>query len=95
AEASIASLRILDRPALIGLLTDPQIRFGDLYSEGRIAVEGDLVRVLESVYTAGTNSTRRFSVLRKGVELMHRRRVNTLRGSRDNIHHHNDIGNRF
>lgn len=95
AEAPIATLRILDRPALFGLLTDPQIRFGDLYSEGRIAVEGDLVRVLESVYTAGTNSTRRFSVLRKGVELMHRRRVNTLRGSRDNIHHHYDIGNKF
>ncbi len=95
AEEPIATIRIQDRAALFGLIADPQIRFGDCYSEGRIGVEGDLVRVLESVYTAGANSKRRFSVLRRGVELMHRRRVNTLRGSRDNIHHHYDIGNKF
>ncbi len=91
----VARLRIQDRAALFGLLADPQIRFGDFYSDGRITVEGDLVHVLETVYTAGANSKRRFSVLRRGVELMRRRRVNTLRGSRDNIHHHYDIGNKF
>jgi len=53
------------------------------------------VRVLEDVYKAGTHSKRRFSVLRRGVELMRRRRINTLPGSRDNIHHHYDIGNKF
>src|SRR5690349_19335236 len=91
----IASLHIADRAALFGLLADPQVRFGEAYSDGRITVEGDLVRVLEAVYQAGAHSKRRFSVLRRGVELMRRRRVNTLPGSRDNIHHHYDIGNRF
>jgi cyclopropane-fatty-acyl-phospholipid synthase len=91
----VASLHIADRAALFGLLADPQVRFGESYSDGRISVEGDLVKVLEAVYKSGTNSTRRFSVLRRGVELMRRRRVNTLPGSRDNIHHHYDIGNKF
>ncbi|MGH8139106.1 MAG: class I SAM-dependent methyltransferase [Steroidobacteraceae bacterium] len=91
----VAGLHIRDRAALFGLLADPQVRFGEAYSDGRIAVEGDLVRLLETIYKAGAASTRRFSVLRRGVELMRRRRVNTLPGSRDNIHHHYDIGNAF
>lgn len=91
----VARLRIADRAALFGLFADPQVRFGESYSDGRITVEGDLVQVLEAVYTSGANSTRRYSVLRRGVELMRRRRVNTLPGSRDNIHHHYDIGNKF
>src|ERR1700761_9633557 len=39
----VASLRIADRAALFGLLADPQVRFGEAYSDGRITVEGDLV----------------------------------------------------
>jgi cyclopropane-fatty-acyl-phospholipid synthase len=92
----VAQIRIADRPALLGLLADPQVRFGESYSEGRITVEGDLVQVLEVVYQAGLGHKPRFSVLRRAVEAMRRRkRVNTLHGSRDNIHHHYDIGNKF
>jgi cyclopropane-fatty-acyl-phospholipid synthase len=95
AVAPVARIQIADRAALFGLLADPQIRFGEAYSDGRIGVEGDLVRLLEEIYQAAGRSKRRFSVLRRGVELMRRRRVNTLAGSRDNIHHHYDIGNKF
>jgi cyclopropane-fatty-acyl-phospholipid synthase len=91
----VASLGIADRGALYGLLADPQVRFGESYSEGRITVEGDLVQVLEAVYRASTESKPRFSVLRRTVEVMRRRKVNTLQGSRDNIHRHYDIGNKF
>jgi cyclopropane-fatty-acyl-phospholipid synthase len=91
----VAQLRIADRAALYGLLADPQVSFGESYSQGRIGVEGDLVGVLEVVYRASLGAKRRFSVLRRGVEMMRRRRVNTLHGSRDNIHHHYDIGNKF
>jgi cyclopropane-fatty-acyl-phospholipid synthase len=91
----VASLQIADRPTLLSLLADPQIRFGESYSEGRITVEGDLVQVLEAVYRASTEKKPRFSMLRSAVEAIRRRRVNTLRGSRDNIHHHYDIGNKF
>ena len=91
----VAKIIIEDRGALYGLLADPQVRFGESYSDGRIKVEGDLVSVLEAVYRASTTAKRRFSVVRRGVEMMRRRRVNTIHGSRDNIHHHYDIGNEF
>lgn len=95
ADELVATLHIGDRRALYGLLTDPQVSFGESYSDGRITVEGDLVGVLEGVYRAATSGKRKFSALRRTVELMRRRRVNTLHGSRDNIHHHYDIGNKF
>jgi cyclopropane-fatty-acyl-phospholipid synthase len=91
----VASVQIADRSTLYGLVADPQVRFGESYSEGRISVEGDLVQLLETIYNAGTSSKPRFSMVRRAVELMRRRRVNTLHGSRDNIHHHYDIGNKF
>ena len=34
-------------------------------------------------------------LLRRLAGLLHRPRTNTLQGSRDNIHHHYDIGNEF
>ena len=92
--APIARVQIKDRATLYGMLADPQVRFGDSYSEGRIDIEGDLVPLLESVYAAAAQSPHR-SVLRRAVELVRRRHVNTLPGSRDNIHHHYDIGNEF
>src|SRR5580658_6959917 len=73
AVAPVARIQIADRAALFGLLADPQIRFGEAYSDGRIGVEGDLVRLLEEIYQAAARSKRRFSVLRRGVELMRRR----------------------
>ena len=91
----IARVRIADAGTLYGLLWDPQVRFGDAYSEGRIEVEGDLVRFLEEVYRASAKIGNRGSVLRRLAGFVHRPRTNTLAGSRENIHHHYDIGNAF
>jgi cyclopropane-fatty-acyl-phospholipid synthase len=92
----VARVHIADRGTLYGILADPQIRFGDAYSEGRITIDGDLVGLLETIYrAAGSGTPRRFSVVRRTVELMRRKHVNTLPGSRENIHHHYDIGNEF
>src|ERR1017187_472639 len=46
----IGSIRIADRATLAGLVMNPEVVFGDAYSDGRIEVDGDLVRVLESIY---------------------------------------------
>ena len=46
----IGTVRIADRATLAGLVMNPEVVFGDAYSDGRIEVEGDLVRVLESIY---------------------------------------------
>jgi len=90
----VARVRVSNRATLLGILADPQMRFPDAYSEGRIEIEGDLVQLLEAVYHAGRGSPQP-SALRRLVESLHRPHVNTLSGSRENIHHHYDISNDF
>jgi len=90
----VARVRVSNRATLLGILADPQMRFPDAYSEGRIEIEGDLVQLLEAVYHAGRSSPQP-SALRRLVESLHRPHVNTLSGSRENIHHHYDISNDF
>jgi cyclopropane-fatty-acyl-phospholipid synthase len=90
----VATVRLADRGVLFALLRDPQLAFGDLFSDGRIEIEGDLVQLLEAVYR-GSAGAEKGSRLRTISRLLHRPRTNTLGGSRDNIHHHYDIGNAF
>lgn len=90
----VARLTIDSRGTLLGLVTDAQVRFGDAYSDGRIDIEGDLVRVIEEVYRAGAAAPPP-SKLRRILAPGHRPSRNTLNGSRDNIHRHYDIGNAF
>lgn len=91
----VARVSIANRATLVGILGDPQVRFGDAYSDGRITIEGDLVRMLETIYRASLGSPRQPSTFRRVLDLLHRPRVNSLAGSRDNIHRHYDIGNAF
>ena len=90
----VARVRVASRSTLLGILADPQVRFPDAYSEGRLEIEGDLVQLLETVYQAGRGSPQHKS-LRRLVERLRRPHVNTLTGSRENIHRHYDIGNGF
>ena len=92
----VATVRFADRGVPFALMRDPHLGFGDLYSEGRIEIEGDLVALLEAVYRASAQAEARGSLLRRlSGALQHRPRRNSLAGSRDNIHHHYDIGNEF
>jgi cyclopropane-fatty-acyl-phospholipid synthase len=93
----IARITIRDRKVLLGLLSNPGVRFGDAYSEGRVDIEGDLVHFMEEVYRGSARAEKQKSILNLVGRLMHRPRVrvNTLDGSKDNIHHHYDIGNDF
>ena len=92
----VATVRIADRRVLLALMRDPLVRFGDLYSAGRIDIEGDLVKLVAATYEASARGGGgRRSPLRALASLLHRPRSNTLGGSRDNIHHHYDIGNEF
>ena len=92
---SVASIHIRDRGALFGLLRDSQMRFGDGYSDGSIQIDGDLIQFLEVLYRSSAAMEGRASVLRGLSRLLKRPRSNTLAGSRENIHHHYDIGNDF
>lgn len=83
-------LRFHDRGALYQLLTWPEAKFGDLYSTGRLAVEGDLRVVLDEAYR---NTNRHPELAQRLARL--RAKTPDLSDSRRNIHHHYDISNEF
>lgn len=84
------SIVIKNPRVLPDLVLNPEMGFGDAYSNGDLDVEGDLVRLLESLY----GKPRRLStrLLAKWLDWS---QANTLRGSRRNIHHHYDIPTDF
>ena len=84
-----AGVRIENRRALLGLLLNHELNFGDAYSDGSIQVEGDLVRLLEVLYRGMARAGAQRRTWFGGA------RSNTLSRSRDNIHHHYDLGNDF
>ncbi len=87
-------IHIRDRGALWKLCLNPDLHFGDLYSVGRVDVEGDFVRCLETAYTGAANMPSQGAInwLRRA---MNRPRRNTLSSSREHIQHHYDLGNEF
>lgn len=94
-EEPIARLRFRDRGALFELMMNPDLHFGDLYSVGRVEIEGNLAKFLEIVSRARVSGGRSFSTQRLLKSLYLRPRVNSLSGSKKNIYHHYDIGNDF
>jgi len=94
-ETAVARVTFASRKTLLSILADPPLRFGDAYSDGSVTIDGDLVQLLEAVYRAGDASPKPASLLRRATGALHRPHRNTLAGSRDNIHHHYDIGNEF
>jgi len=90
APAPVATLRFRDRRALLGLLLDPEVHFGDAYADGRIEIEGDLVGALEAAYRALENDGRGGLLAR----LAGWARVSPRR-ARANVHRHYDLGNDF
>src|SRR5215470_13074106 len=85
----VAEVVVRDRRTLLALVRDPPVAFGDAYAGGRLAVRGDLVRLLEGIY-------RHWETTPAGhwPEKATRRR-NDLRRARENIHYHYDLGNDF
>lgn len=91
----IATLYFHDRASLYQTLLRPETNWGDLYSDGRVEVEGDLVGLLDTVYR-GLDFGSGLAWLRwLNKSLGHRKVRNTFSKAADNIHHHYDIGNDF
>jgi cyclopropane-fatty-acyl-phospholipid synthase len=92
----VARVTFAGRATLTSILLDPWLRFGDAYSDGRVTIEGDLVSLLETIYHAsGMGGGKRASLLRRAAGALRRQHLNSVAASRDNIHHHYDIGNDF
>lgn len=93
-ECSRGTIVIRNRSALLRMLMEAEIDFGEGYLDGSIEIEGDLVALLESVYRAQRGRPRPF--LGRTVSwLLELLQANSLAGSRSNIHRHYDLGNRF
>ena len=96
----VARLIIKTRRALWRIIRDPEMQFGEAYACGEIAVEGDLIRFLDTFYRAGRESARSKGPARRLLDMgtcAFRRLLNSnsIAGSKANIHHHYDIGNDF
>lgn len=91
---AVAGIRIADRSALLKLFINPELHFGEAYVDGSMEVDGDLVKLLEVVYR-GVEHASFSGRLRSLVKSLDRPRPNALSDSRDNIHHHYDLGNEF
>jgi cyclopropane-fatty-acyl-phospholipid synthase len=84
-----ARITVRDEATLLGLILNPDIQFGEAYSEGRIDVEGDLVGLLDTIYRSKIQTSG--GAGRTLVPRWLARTSNTLPDSRRNIHHHYDI----
>jgi cyclopropane-fatty-acyl-phospholipid synthase len=86
----VGVLRFRDRRALYHLLVDPEIAFGEAYTDGSLEIEGDLVTLIAAAYGKPMHS-----LVNRILFHGHRARSNSRSGSRDNIHRHYDLGNDF
>lgn len=91
---TVARVLIRDRGALLKLVSDPELYFGELYASRRIEIQGDLLAFLEAVYRVWPLSSNRMTGIKLFSPFRDARR-NTISGSRRNIQHHYDIGNDF
>jgi cyclopropane-fatty-acyl-phospholipid synthase len=86
---------IRDRVTLWRLLINPLLYFGDDYSAGRIEIEGGLVPFMETIYRAMAHTPKFCRSPDPAAYRRNQPKLNSLAGSRQNIHHHYDIGNDF
>ena len=93
--APTARVRFRERSAFLGAMLNPDLGFGDGYSEGRIEVEGDLVAFLEAIFRLPPPPASVEFLRRLLTSWRLRPSANSLRRSRHNISHHYDLGNDF
>lgn len=96
AATSVLTLRFTDSGALLRLMLDPELQFGELFTANRIqCLEGDLVAGLSAVFRKVPIVARAHGMAPTLARLQRGLRRNSLRGSRRNIHRHYDLGNDF
>lgn len=94
-QAARYTLHLNDPKALYALVTNPTLAFGDLYAAGRLEVEGDLPELMETLYHSVHEARRKWPRWLDSFWRSHNPRPTGIPESRDNIHHHYDLGNDF
>ena len=86
---------IRDRSALYQIAIDPDLKFGEMYSEGRVDIVGDLVKGLEQFYRSYHDEDKNAISLWRSLYRGSQGQRNTIGKAKHNIHHHYDVGNDF
>ena len=95
-ESPIARLRFHDRMALWRVALDPRMEFGEMYSRGRIDIDGDMTEMMISVDRALVRIGRLDIGARGPRHWLHRLfHPNTAAQAKQDIHRHYDLGNDF
>ena len=92
---SVGTVIIRDRKTFFKLFIHPELNFGDAYSEGTVEVEGDLTAFLETIARSQSKVSEYGLLDNNLMKFISKPKLNSLAGSKDNIHHHYDIGNEF
>ncbi len=88
----VATAKIANRGTMWKLFLDPEFQFGECYSDGSLEIEGDMVGFFAALFPILDSAEHRGS---RFLEMFRRRGNNSPTGSRDNVHHHYDVGNAF
>lgn len=89
------TLKLTDPKALFTLVTNPNLAFGDLYSAGRLQVDGDLSELMETLYRSIHNARQKWPKWLEALWRNHTPRSTGVSEAKENIHHHYDLGNEF
>ena len=91
----LAVVSFYDRGALLKIIMDHELHWGELYCSGRVKFEGNMTSLIEAIAHA-VQARGKMSFLRKAIQwFSQRRNSNSPDKARQNIHHHYDIGNEF
>lgn len=91
----VACIEFRARRAVFQLLRSPSIGFGECYSKGLIEVHGDFQACLNEISASIAHRQSKAYPGARFRSLLNVMRGNTDRRSRQNVHHHYDIGNDF
>lgn len=88
-------VHVFRRGTLYRILWNPLLEFGDAYARGDLAIEGDLVSLMTSIFRgiANPNFARSWRV--RLANWLSKPRKNSLKRSQDNVWRHYDIGDDF
>ncbi|WP_148864361.1 SAM-dependent methyltransferase [Marinobacter fonticola] len=89
------TLGLTDPKALYQLMGNPNLAFGDLYSSGRLQVEGDLPELLHLLYRSIHRAREKWPYWLERLWANHAPRSTGVSEARQNINHHYDLGNEF
>jgi len=93
---ALVTVNITTRSSLKKLFIQQGVGFGDEYAAGRIIVDGDLLDFVVAMSESRMDIEEKGGIAEAMMKVAQRRpRVNTLEGSKANIHHHYDLGNSF